>query len=607
MPKKIKRREAKISPLKGRPMLHWVGKQPLGVVRYFPSQLRESVGAKQPPVEPTYDWFSSNGANLIFHGDNKEILSTLLVSGFRGKVDLICIDPPFDSGADYVRKVKLRGLGNGNGNENGNGSKILGESYTVIEQVQYEDIWANDSYLQFMYERLILLRELLSEKGSIYLHCDENKNHQLRFLLDEVFGQENFRREIIWDITVLSGYKTIADNWVRGHDSIYYYTKGKNFIFNKLKQPHRKEYLDRFDKQDENGRWYFEGRGERLYKDEVIERGKSAGDVWYDIMSFQQQPTSSENTQYPTQKPESLLERIIKSSSDEGSIVLDCFCGSGTTAAIAEKLNRRWIVADLNRGAVQTTMKRLQGVLHEKHGDNGNLVEEQPRGFIHYRVNNYDFAKHSEIKRLVILKYGIESQKTDLFFDGRMEGLPVKIVDLNRTLTRLDIQLIRDEMKQNRPNDERDIVVFCNGAESGIQAELEQESRRRPINKIIVRDIQMDGFTTYQSAEAKVSIRKRGKTASVKIQKYISPTILGRMEMDRTVFDEQIDDFRAQIDFVLIDTDYNGEYFNITESDVPERRADIVRGEYELNLPRPGATIAVKIVDMVGEETLCIS
>ena len=143
----------KIAPVKGRPMLHWVGKNPATIARAFPAQLCEAFRADNPAPEPLYRNFMESGHNLVIHGDNAEILPSLLVAGFRHKVDLVYIDPPFDSGADYVRQVKLRGLENGNGNGNGNG-KISGAGHSFIEQVQYEDIWANDTYLQFMYERL---------------------------------------------------------------------------------------------------------------------------------------------------------------------------------------------------------------------------------------------------------------------------------------------------------------------------------------------------------------------------------------------------------------------------------------------------------------------
>lgn len=579
----------KIAPLKGRPMLHWVGKKPLDVVRHFPAQLCETVEVGDPPVEPSYKEFAKSKYNLLFHGDNKEILSSLLIAGFRGKVDLIYIDPPFDSAADYVRKVRLRGQ-----------SKMLkGEGHTSIEQTQYEDIWANDNYLQFMYERLILLRELLSDKGSIYLHCDENKNHHLRFLLDEVFGMENFNREIIWDITVLSGFKTQANNWIRGHDTILYYSKNGE-LFNRQTQPHTEKYLSMFNQEDEHGNKYLIAHGIKRYLKDVEGKGKPFGDVWNDVMSFQQQPTSAENMQYPTQKPEALLERIIKASSNEGSIVLDCFCGSGTTAAVAEKLGRRWIVADLNKGAIQTTIKRLQKIINQKNGD----LIDNGRGFIHYRVNNYDFAKQNGLEKIIISKYGIQKDNGDLFFDGIVGGKLAKIIDLNRPLNRLDIEIIKDEIAHNRPDEMRDIAVFCNGSEMGIIDELAQ--KKKPINKITICDIQQDGVTTDQPAEAEVQIAKKGKKATIKIADYISPAILARMEIDRTFFNEQIGDFRSQIDCVLIDTDYNGENFNIVVSDLPQKRTDFIKGEYELTLPRTSAKVAVKIVDMLGEEVVVV-
>ncbi len=614
-------------------MLHWVGKKPLDMVRHFPAQLCETVGVENPPTEPSYKDFLKSGYNLLFHGDNKEILSSLLIAGFRGKIDLIYIDPPFASGADYVRKVKLRGVGNGNGNDstNGNGDKVAGEGHSFIEQVQYEDIWANDNYLQFMYERLILMRELLSDKGSIYLHCDWHKSHHLRFLLDEVFGVENFRNEMIWNYGG-RGAKAKSGQFPRNHDAILWYTKGSSLMYQQIYKTDTipiSEAKNHGLQQDEKGRWFHHSpRGDytndsirKLDKEERIYQSSSGtirikyfhtsdkkfvfvkkiiGDVWDDIPDAMHLP-QSERLSYPTQKPEVLLDRIIKASSNENSIVLDCFCGSGTTAATAEKLGRRWIMADLNKGAIQTTIKRLQSVIKEKNGD---LVEKNGHGLIHYRVNDYDHAKQDELKRVIISKYGIETNRKDLFFDGTIGGQLAKIIDLNRPLTRLDIQIIKDEIQKNRPDETRDITVFCNGSELEIITELAKE--KNPINKITIRDIQQDGMITNQPAEAEIKIAKSGKKVKIEISNYISPSILARMEIDRTLFNEQIDDFRAQIDCVLIDTDYNGESFNIVESDLPEKKADFIKGKYEIPLPRPGATVAVKIVDMLGEEVLQI-
>ena len=570
-------------------MLHWVGKKPLDVVQYFPAQLCETVEVDNPPGEPSYKEFAKSRYNLLFHGDNKEILSSLIVAGFRDKIDLIYIDPPFDSGADYVRKVTLRGQS----------AKLLGEGYTSIEQAQYEDIWTNDNYLQFMYERLILMRELLSDKGSIYLHCDWHKSHHLRFLLDEIFGAENFCNGIAW---YYRRWNIAAKSFASNYDTIYWYAKNKgSHIFKQM-------FIPKSELSSAPGKAWksvFNEYGQRvsIQTDEPT-KGVPMPDVWkldensdfWEISMIN--PVAKERTSYPTQKPETLLERIIKTSSDEGSIILDCFCGSGTTAAVAEKLGRRWIASDLNKGAIQTTVNRLQKIINQKNGD----LIENGCGFIHYRVNNYDCAKQNGLKRIVIAKYGIQTDHKDLFFDGLVGGQLAKIIDLDRPLNRLDIQIVKDEIQNNRPDETRDITIFCNGSEIELITELANE--KSPINKITVCDIQQDGVITDQPAEAEIQVSKQGKKATVKIISYISPSILARMDIDRTLFNEQIEDFRAQIDFVLIDTDYNGEIFNIVESDLPQRKTDFIKGEYELTLLRADAKVAVKVVDMLGEEVI---
>ena len=618
----------KITPVKGRPMLHWVGKRPIDTVNAYPAQLVETYDVENPEREPTYDRFK-NGPNLLFHGDNKEILSTLFVQGFRGKIDLIYIDPPFASGADYVRKVKLRGKK----------EDLEAEGHSVIEQTQYTDIWANDNYLQFMYERLILMRELLTDNGSIYLHCDCRMNSYLRLAMDEVFGRNFFVNEIIWK--KIRSSKGQANGFGNVHDTIYFFSKSANYLHNKQYTSHDPKRLDSHYNliDEETGQRYQladftqKGAGEPRYfgdrglmapppgkhwiwsQDRINEalekglivftqsgkprvkrfldesKGKPVEDIWIDIFPINSQ--ANESIGYPTQKPEALLERIIEASSNKNSIVLDCFAGSGTTAAVAEKLGRRWIAADLNKGAIQTTMKRIQTCIDE------------PRGIAHYRVNNYDFQTEHELKEIVVSKYGVETDRKAAFFDGTVNGTLVKIADLTKPLTRLDIQLIKDEL-QNRPDEVRDITVLCNGSEVGMQEELDRDNRMHPINKIIVQDIQRDGVTTYTPAEADVKFERDGQNVKITIVDYMSPTILARMDIDRTVFDEHIDDFRAQIDCVLIDTDYTGEHFTIAESDVPEKKSDFIKGAYMASLPRPDARVAVKIIDMLGEETVIV-
>lgn len=591
----------KVAKVKGRPMLHWVGKKPLEVVQSYPAQLCESFGTTKPIDTPTFEVLNKNWSNLLFHGDNKEILSTLLVNGFRGKIDLIYIDPPFDSGADYVRKVELRGID----------KKLGGEEQNIIEQTQYTDIWANDNYLQFMYERLILLRELLSEQGSIYLHCDWHKSHYLRFLLDEVFGVENFVNEIVWHYR---RWGSDTSKFQTMHDTIFWYKKVDK-IFNKIYQ----DYSD--DKWVEDTvRGMINGKLVRL-KDEhgnYLKRNKQnqgvvMHDTWEDINFIA--PTADERLDYPTQKPEDLLERIIKASTNDNSIILDCFAGSGTTQAVAQKLGRKWIGCDLNKGAIQTTSKRLQKIIKEQEKNVTNkqakLVDEDKKenkfysSFLHYRVNNYDFQDDNTLRRVVFEKYGIEKLKTDSFFDGMLGNKFVKIIDFNKPLTKLDLQLVKDELNL-RKDEERDILIICSGSELDIDEEITIYNKLRPMNRIDYRDIQKDGIMAFDPAQVDVEIVKKDGKASVEIKDYFSPTILKRLNLDRTVFDEQITDFRAQIDVVLIDTDYNGKTFNICISDVPEKKKDFVKAKYEFKLKNKNQKVAVKIIDMMGEEILNI-
>ena len=175
-----------------------------------------------------------------------------------------------------------------------------------------------------------------------------------------------------------------------------------------------------------------------------------------------------------------------------------------------------------------------------------------------------------------------------------------KIVDLDRPLNRLDIQLIRDEIQNNRPDETRNIHVFCNGSEIELITELAKD--KTPINKFIIQDILQDGVITNKPVEAETEIVRTKKEVVVKIINFISPSILARLDIDRTLFDEQIDDFRAQIDYVLIDTNYKKNIFNTVHCDVPNKKTDYIKAEYKLNLPRVNSTVAIKIVSMLGEE-----
>mgnify|MGYP005841513731 CR=1 FL=1 len=607
--------KAEIKPAKGRPMLTWVGKRPLRQVTAFPAQLIETFnpnhgGAAISASQKAWDdWPAAYPqSGLLFHGDNKEVLAHLLANGFRGKVKLIYIDPPFDSGADYVRKVTLRGVKGA--------AKIEGEGYTLGEQIQYTDIWANDNYLQFMYERIQLLKELLSDEGCIYVHMDWRRAHYIKVIMDEIFGEKSYVREIIWRIGWVSGYKSVANNWIRNHETLLFYAKDPERItFNKIWVPYPPDYE----------RWGGRPSGKGLPVEDVWGVFPQEGVTSLQVVSF-----ASELTDFPTQKPEGLLKRIIMASSEQGDIVLDCFVGSGTTAVVAQKLGRRWIGCDINKGAIQTTSKRLQTVIleqmeatkkqnkqlplppaGEEPQDNGDPPPAQ-LSFAVYRVNDYDLAiQHNEAVNLACEHIGITRTRTDAFFDGILGKKLVKVVPFGHPLSLLDLEEIKRELSA-RPEEERDICVVCLGKETAADGWLEDWNRLRKQgdvpNKIEVIELRTDPrygkFFVHQPATAKVSTtRDRGKIR-VEIQDFISPTIIERLRQQAGLLTPQIDDWRAMVDSVMIDPSYNGEVFNIAFADVPTKKSDLVAGTYELDAPEGETTVAVKITDMLGEEVL---
>ena len=617
-----------IARAKGRPMLSWVGKKPLGRVTAFPAQAIEHFSATD--IAPAQglgaaDWSKwpqdLPQGGLLYHGDNKEVLAHLLANGFRGQVKLIYIDPPFDSGADYVRKVQLRGP---------KGTlKIDGEDYALGEQVQYTDIWSNDNYLQFMYERLLMLKELLSEDGALYLHCDWHKVHLLRCMVEEVFGSENFRNEIIWAYPGREMH--ISNKFNAKHDTLLYVAKSEQAKVNmaavalEYDKEERVKGLRRKVEMDADGReWVWETRGQaagqepyKRYLDEILEDGRALNDVWTDVQFLR--GNDPERVGYPTQKPPALLERIILASSNEGDLILDCFIGSGTTAAVAQKLGRRWIGCDINKGAIQTTAKRLQGVMREQAAalaaasSQGELVargDAPPApcqlAFSTWRVNDYDLhIQHNEAVELACQHLGITRTRTDPYFDGTRASLLVKIIPLNHPLTPLDLEALRTELK-NRPEEERDILVVSLGQEHKAREWVAQYNHNRPVNKIHLIELRTDrkagGFIKHEPMSVQAHLERDGNTLVVQIDDVVSPSIIARLDLQEGIFRASIPDWRAVVDCVLIDTQHDGEVFNVALADVPARKQDLVAGRYELPAPPTGATVAVKLIDMLGEE-----
>ena len=572
----------KHAPIKGYPELRWAGKRPFTGTCYYPAQLKDSYGSPS----------DSGWMNRIYWGDNLQVMSHLLKE-FRGKIDLIYIDPPFDSKAEYKKAIKLRG-------------RSAESDTSTFEEKQYGDIWTNDEYLQFMYERLILCRELLSDTGSIYVHMDEKRSHYVKIILDEVFGSNNFRREIVWDIQVLSGYKTITNNWVRGHDIIFYYSKSSNRSFNKQKQKHRQEYLNRFNKIDKTGRKYFDGRGTIVYLDDAIEKGKAIGDVWSDIMSFQQLATSTEKLGYPTQKPEALLERIIKASSNPGDIVFDCFMGSGTTQAVAMKLGRRFIGADINVGAVHTTTKRLINCAKELKASlfrSNDEVDSFYTGFEVYNVNDYNlFRNELEAKDLIIEALGMQKLPESKIWDAEFDGRMVAILGINRVATasefeyiiaNIDVKTWMKRQQDNLNHPVEKITFVCMGHDPNLKAMFENRMYQLGFKvDLEIIDLLRDkrDLRFKREADASVSI----KNGRLSIDAFYPMNLLQKLSFDC----EDVDDWRELVDAIFIDWHYDGVTFSPELTDIPDARSKVV-GCYDI--PKDAGRIHIRITDLISE------
>jgi len=614
--------------IKGYPELHWTGKRPFKSTVYYPAQQKETYGEAKSFTDKN----GKTGAwiNKIFWGDNLQVMSHLLKE-FRGKVDLVYIDPPFDSKADYKKKIQLKG-------------QIVTNDSTAFEEKQYGDIWTNDEYLQFMYERLILMRELLSDNGSIYVHLDEKRTHYLRIILDEIFGSDSFRREIIWDITVLSGFKVQAKNWIRGHDIILYYSKTTNPTFNKIRQPHQQKYIDMFNRIDENGERYLVAHGMTRYLKDVIDKGKPFGDVWDDlssyhvfrkmiddvrsieelqellaetkeiqnysnvwdnIMSFQQQPTAAENAGYPTQKPQTLLERIIKASSNPGDLVFDCFMGSGTTQAVAMKLGRRFIGADINLGAVQTTTKRLLRIAAENKTQTPPLHDEIPlyTGFEVYNVNNYDiFRNPVEARSILLQALEIEPFESSSVYDGEKDGRMYKIMpaDVNRIATKADLEgfianlpyKVFEREKEETPLEPvLKLTVVCMGHEPDLAAAIIQALSNYKVDIEVV-DILTDrkDLQFKRDAEGTLAVEK-GKLI---IKNFYPLNLMQKLSMQR----ENVDEWRQLVESVMVDFNYDGAVLSPQVHDIPDKN-ELVKGVYDI--PANAGKIRVKITDLLSE------
>lgn len=584
--------------IKGFPELRWTGKRPYRSTQYYPAQLRETYGTEQ------------NGwINKIFWGDNLQVMSHLLKE-YRGQIDLIYIDPPFDSKADYKKKVEVKGIGK---------TTSDGSSF---EEKQYGDIWTNDEYLQFMYERLLIMRELLSDKGAIYLHCDYHKMHYLRIIMDEVFGADNHLNSLVWMYSTRSAIKS---TWKRTHDDILFYKKDKMPVFNwsdeMVMEPLSESTIKKYKFEDEIGRYRLCGRNIvgspiRSAKDvspeyeithpewvvrDYLRAGKSASDYFFVDIENQ---AASVRTDYPTQKPEELLMKLIRASTNPGDLVFDCFMGSGTTQAVAMKLGRRFIGADINLGAIQTTTKRLLSVAKDLEDGQTSMEAASDikyTGFEVYNVNNYDFFRNPvEARDLLISALEIQPFPQSDVWDGELDGRMVKIMPVNRIATKADLKELLanlpyktyEKRKEETPNQpvER-MTIVCMGHEPDLKGALEQELIEYKVDIQIV-DILRDKKDLQLKRDSEAEIVREGD--KLVIRSFYPMNLLQKLSLQK----EYVEDWRQLVDSIMVDWNYDGVVMQPIVTDVPEKN-EMVSGVYDI--PENAGTIKVKITDLLSE------
>ncbi len=463
--------------------LVWNGKTSEVCNIVLPFQVIEQVD--EPRAEKPEDTalqsslFDSRGrqlrgwTNKLIWGDNKLILSSLKNGPLREEIErqgglkLIYIDPPFDVGADFSMDIEI-------------GGDTFTKKPNILEEIAYRDTWGKgaDSFIAMLYERLVLMQQLMADTSAIYVHLDWRTIHYVKVMLDEVFGSENFMSNIIWK-RISSGRKATSNKWLAVDDIMLVYTKGGHAITSQYVD-YSDEYKKRFIHEDERGKYFWDNIGtysqERLKKLEAegrikypanpnakprmknyLSEGKGiiVDNIWTDIPPVNSQ--ANEDTAYATQKPEALLERIIKASSNEGDLIADFFCGSGTTAAVAERLGRKWIVSDLGKFAIHTTRKRMIGVQRQLKAEGKdyrafeilNLGKYERQHYIGVNPNLREAEQQRQLEEkeaafldLILRAYRAEKTTGFTAFHGKKAGRLVAVGPVNMPVTRLFVEEI---------------------------------------------------------------------------------------------------------------------------------------------------------------------
>ena len=585
----------------------------------LPFQVVETVnkprikGGYNTPLFPEDQYpenYSKDWKNRLIWGDNKLVISSLIKQGWAGKVNLIYIDPPFFTGADFSIRTKI-------------GDERIEKEPSIIEERAYRDTWSGGiaSYLRYMHERLVLMRELLAENGSIYVHLDWHVGHYVKVMMDEVFGAENFRNEIVWFYPDTPG-RTYQD-FNRKHDLILKYAKNsENCIFNDkdIREEILPESVERYKTPRVlGGREYVGG--------ESAEIGKVPEDVWR-IASVK--GNSIEAAGFATQKPEPLLKRIILASSNPGDIIADFFCGSGTTIAVAEKLGRRWIGVDLSKFAIQVTRKRLLDIHNSK-----DLLDEKGKGkytnparpFELWNIGNYETVywqeREDEYLAFMLKLYQSQALTGFRYLHGRKGDRAVHVGPLNAPVTMEEVEKVVIECKAENFNradllgwewsyDVNELAKEL-AEKNGVDLRLVQIPSVNEIKSALVGfDLQLlkvpeqvvekeiAGYVKFpEVAYLEIETGINGNEVVLKITDFQLPPTAELAEIA-----SKVKDSRELIDYWAIDWDYKGDTFHNQWQSFRVKKNPLV--DYEAKHKYEGAgeyQIMAKVVDVFGNDT----
>ncbi len=608
--------------------LEWDGKPERVERLHLPFQTVETINESRATRErDTGALFGGEGSqaaerNLLIWGDNKLVMSSLMEE-YAGRIDLIYIDPPFDTGSDFTVPVQI-------------GDQSIVKEPSILEEHAYRDTWGagTTSFLTMLHDRLVLIRDLLSDVGSLYVHCDWRTSHYVRLILDEIFGPKNFRNEIVWKRAALLGRKATAAQFGRVTESIFYYTKTDSFIASK---PTTERLIPipkgdspdgyRFDEQEGK---YFRTSPRGDYTDESVlkleaenrifrtstgnirikyfveRRGKHlvetmpTDNLWTDIPDMMHIP-KSERTGYPTQKPRALAERIIRMSSKESSIVADFFCGSGTVLVTAEQMGRRWIGCDLGRFAVHTARKRLLDISDCRPFDIKNLGSYERQ---QWQIESGNGAVRAYLDTILAF-YRAEPVDGFIHLHGRKAGRMVHIGATDAPVTIDETEDVMDEMADNG-------IEACDLLgwewEMGLHDTISERARRRGLDvrpRQIPREVMerqaSDAARFFELAFVDLDVRRKDREACVVLKDFAIPS----EDLIPPKVRERIASWSDLIDYWSVDYDFSDEVFHNQWQAYRTREHSALATQSDWHeYPKAGRySIVVKIVDIFGNDT----